>query len=540
MAADPVALSVFNSLLSSVAEEMGATLVRSSLSPNIRERRDLSCAVFDARGRMVAQAAHIPVHLGAMPASVAAVQSLAPFAPGDLMLLNDPYLGGSHLPDVTMVSPVFTQGSRRRLIGFVSSRAHQSDIGGMTPGSMPIAQELIQEGLIIPPVRLYHRGILNQDLQALIFRNVRTPDERRGDFEAQVAAQRTGEQRLAALASKYGPSVLALRMDELLDYAERLTRARLARVPDGVYEFEDALDDDGSSDEPVPIRVRLTIAQGGIEADFTGSSPERPGSVNAVSAVTRSAVYYAVLCLIGGDAPLNSGCFRPVSFVLPEASVVSPGPGKAVSAGNVETSQRIVDVVLGALARALPELMPAASSGTMNNVVIGGFDAERGRPFTYYETLAGGAGAGPWGSGLSAVHTHMTNTLNTPVEAIESTYPLRVTEYAIRYRTGGKGNHAGGDGLRRSYEFLTPAQVTLMTERRRLRPWGLHGGGDGASGSNSLKSSGSEQVELPGKLSFAVSAGDVVTVETPGGGGWGRPSQADSMPDADGRGPQAD
>jgi N-methylhydantoinase B len=509
-------------LLSSVAEEMGAVLARSALSPNIRERRDFSCAVFDAHGRMVGQAAHIPVHLGAMPASVEAVHDLAPFRPGDLMLLNDPYLGGSHLPDVTMVSPVFTAAPPRRLIGYVASRAHQADIGGMTPGSMPLASELLQEGLVIPPVRLYRRGVLNRDVLALVLRNVRTPDERRGDFEAQVAAQRTGARRLQELAAKYGKAALTRRMSELLDYAERLTRARLARVPAGVYEFEDALDDDGIAEGSVPIRVRVTAGDGRLDVDFSGSAAERPGSVNAVAAVTRSAVYYCVCCLMGGDAPLNAGCFRPVSVRLPADSVVSPSAGHAVSAGNVETSQRIVDAVLGALAQALPEVIPAASCGTMNNVLIGGYDASRQRPFTYYETLAGGAGGGPGGPGLSGVHTHMTNTLNTPVESIETTYPLRVVEYRLRPASGGRGRHPGGDGLVRSYEFLAPASVTLMTDRRRLRPWGLAGGGAGDPGGNYLVLGGRRK-RLPSKASLRVSQGDILRVETPGGGGWGRP-----------------
>ena len=521
MPADPVALGVFHSLLSSVAEEMGAALIRSSLSPNIRERRDLSCAVFDAEGRLISQASHIPVHLGAMPASVEAIQSLAPFAPGDIVVLNDPYLGGSHLPDVTMVSPVFAAGKRRRRIGYVASRAHQSDIGGMAPGSMPLASELIQEGLIIPPVRLYTGGKLNQDLLALILRNVRTPDERLGDFQAQVAAQHTGESRLIELAEKYGARVLKNRMTELLDYAERLTTARLMLVPDGTYDFEDALDDDGITPDPVPIRVRLTVDQGRLEANFTGSSSDRPASINAVAAVTRSAVYYAVLCLIGGDAPLNAGCFRPVAVRLPRESVVSARPGRAVSAGNVETSQRIVDVVLGALAKALPDVIPAASSGTMNNVAIGGFDTRRNRAFTYYETLGGGLGAGAAGPGLSATHSHMTNTLNTPVETIEATFPLRVTNYSIRPDTGGPGKHKGGNGLLRAYEFLEPAQVTLMSERRKLQPWGLNGGDPGAVGSNSLETAANERRSLPSKVNFEVKVGDVLTVETPGGGGWG-------------------
>ncbi len=521
MAADAASLSIFNALFSSIADEMGATLVRSALSPNIRERRDLSCAVFDAAGRMVAQASHIPVHLGAMPASVEAVQTLAPFKPGDVLLLNDPYLGGSHLPDVTMVSPVFSAGARRRLLGYVASRAHQSDIGGMSPGSMPLATELIQEGLIIPPVRLCTAGKINEDVLALVLRNVRTPDERRGDFDAQLAAQRTGVRRFEELGEHYGTRVLRQRMVELLAYAERLTRARLRSLPEGEYEFEDYLDDDGVSEGSVRIHVRLMLRDGRLVADFTGSSPERASSVNAVPAVTRSAVYYAVLCLLGGDAPLNAGCFRPVEVVLPEKSVVSPSPGRAVSAGNVETSQRIVDVVLGALAQALPDLIPAASSGSMNNVAVGGFDPVRGRPFTYYETIAGGAGAGPEHDGLSAVHTHMTNTLNTPVESIESTYPMRIVEYSVREGTGGAGAHRGGDGVRRVYEFLTQARVTLMTERRAIPPWGLHGGAAGATGRNLLTRRGQEPGPLASKTTLDVESGDRLTIETPGGGGWG-------------------
>jgi N-methylhydantoinase B len=527
MAVDAAGLAVFNALFSSVAEEMGATLVRSSLSPNIRERRDLSCAVFDAKGQMVAQAAHIPVHLGAMPASIEAVQPLAPFKPGDLYVLNDPYLGGSHLPDVTMVSPVFTGGPRRKLIGFVASRAHQSDIGGMAPGSMPLAQELIQEGLIIPPVRLYSGGRLNEDVLNLILRNVRTPEERRGDFEAQVACQRTGERRLVELAAQYGTAQLARRMTELLDYTERLTLARLRTMPAGDYEFRDFMDNDGNTDEPVPIQVRLSISANGLIADFEGSAAERPGSVNAVAAVTHSAVYYAIFCLLGEGTPLNGGCFRPVTVKLPAKSIVSPTVGRAVSAGNVETSQRIVDVVLGALAKALPDVIPAASSGTMNNVVAGGFDPVKLRPFTYYETLAGGAGGGPQHAGLDAVHTHMTNTLNTPVETIEAAFPMRIAEYSVIEGSGGGGTHPGGSGLRRTYEFLTDASLTLVSERRTLQPWSANGGEPGHSGRNRLIRADGTEAPLASKETLEVHPGDKLVVETPGGGGWGA-SDADN------------
>ena len=524
---DPTALAVFHALFASVAEEMGVTLGRTAHSPNIKERRDYSCAVFDAQGLLVAQAAHIPVHLGAMPVSVEAALPLAPFAPGDVVILNDPYLGGTHLPDITLVSPVFHRQRRHdELVGFVVSRAHHADVGGMAPGSMPLANELYQEGVVIPPLRLYRRGRRNRELLSLLLRNVRTPEERLGDLDAQLAAHRTGETRLLELVERYGRRELARQMAALQDYAERLTRAAIAGVPNGVYEFEDALDDDGMSNESVPIRLRLTVRRGTMHFDFRGSAAQRPSSVNAVAAVTRSAVYYVVRCLLPAglseDAPTNAGSLRPISFTLPDGSVVAAEPQHAVSAGNVETSQRIVDVVLGALARALPDRMPAASAGTMNNVTIGGFDAVRGRAFAYYETLAGGAGAGPSADGLSAVHTHMTNTMNTPVEALELSYPFRVQEYAVRRRTGGAGSHRGGDGLVREYEFVSPAQVTIVGERRRRGPWGLRGGRPGTTGRDTLIGPDGRRRRLPSKGSLDAPAGARLRVETPGGGGWGR------------------
>jgi len=409
---DPAELAIFNALFASVAEEMGVTLRRTAHSPNIKERRDYSCAVFDRQGLLVAQAAHIPVHLGAMPTSVAAAMPLAPFRPGDLVILNDPYLGGTHLPDITMVSPVFFKPpspskGEGALAGFVASRAHHADVGGMSPGSMPLAEELLQEGIVIPPIMLYERGRLNRAVYDLLLRNMRNPEERKGDLDAQAAAHRIGEARFAEIVERYGLTHVRRQMRAVMDYAERMTRAALAEIADGVYEFEDFLDDDGVSDEPVPIRIRITLDSGTMHCDFSGSSPQRPSSVNAVAAVTRSAVYYVVRCLLeavpGSESvPSNDGCFRPVSFTLPEGSVVNATPPHAVAAGNVETSQRIVDVVLGALAPALPDRIPAASAGTMNNVSIGGWDADRGRSFAYYETVGGGAGAGPSADGPTA------------------------------------------------------------------------------------------------------------------------------------------
>jgi N-methylhydantoinase B len=522
-ARDPAELAIFNALFAAVAEEMGLTLGRTAHSPNIKERHDYSCAVFDREGRLVAQAAHIPVHLGAMPSAVEAALGLAPFAPGDVVMLNDPYLGGTHLPDITMVSPVFVSaGRRRRLAGFVASRAHHADVGGVAPGSMPLATDIYQEGVIIPPIRLYDGGRLNQAALDLLLSNVRTPDERRGDLEAQVAAHRLGEERLAEMVERYGLGQIGCQMAALQDYAERMTRAAIADIPDGQYKFEDFLDDDdGISEEPVPIRLRLTVGGDSLHCDFSDSAEQRPSSVNAVGSVTKSAVYYVVRCLLDERVPANEGCFRPISFTLPKGSVLNARPPAAVSAGNVETSQRIVDVVLGALAQALPELIPAASAGTMNNLAIGGYDPLRQRPFTYYETVGGGAGAGPQSCGLSAVHTHMTNTMNTPVEALEMTYPFRILEYGLRRGSGGRGRHPGGDGIVRRWQFLVPGTLTIVSERRRLSPWGLAGGSAGQPGRNALKRHDGQDIELPSKCQMAVEEGDRLTLETPGGGGWG-------------------
>jgi N-methylhydantoinase B len=521
-APDPTALAVFDALFASVADEMGVTLGRTAHSPNIKERKDYSCAVFDADGKLVAQAAHIPVHLGAMPVSVEAAMPLAPFAPGDVVILNDPYLGGTHLPDITMVSPVF---EKKSLAGYLVSRAHHADVGGMAPGSMPLANELYQEGVIIPPLHLQRRGRRNDEALRLLLRNVRTPDERLGDLDAQLAAHRIGEERLLELVARYGRRVVATQMSALQDYAERLTRAAIRQIPDGVYDFADALDNDGESDEGVPIKLKLTSRGGGLHFDFTGSAPQRPTSVNAVAAVTRSAVIYVVRCLLDEDAPTNDGCLRPLSLTLPEESVVNASPPHAVSAGNVETSQRVVDVVLGALAKALSGVIPAASAGTMNNVTIGGYDEERERPFAYYETLAGGAGAGPSGDALSALHTHMTNTMNTPVEALELSYPFRVREYSVRRRSGGAGRHRGGDGLVREYEFVSPGHVTIVGERRARGGWGLRGGRDATPGRDTLVDPKGKHRALPSKRSFTAQAGSRLRIETPGGGGWGRPAR---------------
>ncbi len=522
MTVDAVSLQIFRNLLVSVADEMGVALARTSFSPNMKERLDFSCALFNPQGEMVAQAAHIPVHLGAMPASVQAALGRFSFSHGDIVILNDPYLGGTHLPDITLIAPVFT-GDAASLAGFVANRGHHADVGGMTPGSMPLSTELYQEGLIIPPLKLAREGVVNEEVVELLCRNSRTPDERRGDLDAQIAACRTGERRLMAIVDRYGLDLTWRHMSALLDYSERLTRARLAQIPDGAYAFRDFMDDDGIEDEPVPIQVTVTVKGDALTADFTGTSPQRPGCINAPRAITESAVLYVVRCLTGDDAPINQGCMRPVSVVAPERSLVNPEPPAGVAGGNVETSQRIVDVLLGALAQAVPALIPAASQGTMNNMIVGGHHHVTGRPYVYYETIGGGAGAGPETAGESAVQSHMTNTRNTPIEAIEHQFPLRLVRYAVRRGSGGSGLHRGGDGIIREVLFLAPATITVISERRRSRPYGLSGGAPGQPGKTVLLKGGVEEVLLPTKLTIQVEAGDVISMQTPGGGGWGTP-----------------
>lgn len=525
---DAVQLEIFKHLFASVAEEMGVTLGRTGYSPNIKERRDYSCALFLADGRMLAQAAHIPVHLGAMPASVAAALAHgAPFSPGDLIALNDPYLGGTHLPDITLVSPVFI-GPATEPSFFVASRAHHADVGGMTPGSMPLSTELYQEGIIIPPIKLVEAGRLNQAALDLILRNSRTPAERRGDLAAQRAAHEVGARRLLEIIDRYGMAEVNLQAENLIAYASRLTRALLANLPAGTYRFEDRLDDDGISSDPVPLRVAITLSEGHMGVDFTGSAAAVAGSVNAVTAIVYSAVGYVIRCIAGETLPMNAGVFDPVQIIVPAGSVLDPGPPHAVAGGNVETSQRIVDVLYGALAQALPDRIPAANQGTMNNLTFGGIDSRTGQPYAYYETMGGGAGASAQGPGESALHCHMSNTLNTPIEALEMALPIRVKQYAIRQGSGGPGAHPGGDGLERHIEFLTAARVTLLTERRRFGPYGLAGGLAGACGANYLLAAGDQSEQaLPGKISFMVQPGDVVIIQTPGGGGWGEPPASD-------------
>ena len=520
---DPIQLEIFKHLFAAIAEEMGTVLRKSSYSPNIKERRDYSCALFNARGQMIAQAAHIPVHLGSMPLSVLSAlekfSGMNSLGSGDLVVVNDPFQGGTHLPDITLISPVFADG--RTLLGFAANRAHHADVGGMTPGSMPVAREIFQEGLIIPPVRLCHGGHIDQDIMDIILANVRTPIEREGDLLAQISANQRGVSRLQEMAQRFGMEQVSTSMGHLLAYTERMTRRLIDDLPDGSFSFEDCLDNDGISTQPVPIRVVINIQGDSAIIDFSGSAPQQVGGINAVFAITLSAVYYVFRCLLGLDVPNNSGCMLPIQVIAPPGSVVNASMPASVAGGNVETSQRIVDVLLGALSQACPDKIPAASQGTMNNLSIGGWDSKRNRAFTYYETIAGGMGARPGSDGPSAVHSHMTNTLNTPIEALEYAYPIRVCEYSIRAGTGGTGRWRGGDGIRRSLLVLEDCQVTLLTDRRLFPPYGLAGGEPGQVGLNSILRNGQE-ISLPGKGSLDLKAGDLLIIQTPGGGGWGK------------------
>ncbi len=535
-------LTFFQNLFTSIAEEMGGTLLRTAYSPNIKERRDFSCALFDIDSKLIAQAAHIPVHLGSMPMSVKAALSAHPdLCEGDAVILNDPYAGGTHLPDITMVTPVMLKskekkespGAPGKPFMFLATRAHHADVGGMTPGSLPLSREIYQEGLRLPPLKLSEKGHLNKTVLDILAANVRTPGERAGDLRAQIAAHEVGSARVCEVVQKYGVEKIKQQMRGLLDYGERLMSESIRRIPDGVYRFEDFLDGDGINSPPIKIRVSLSIRGGKAAVDFTGSDPESDGCLNAVESITRSAVYYCFLCLLVtqshleaallSDPPVNAGCFRPITVILPEGSIVNARPPRAVAGGNVETSQRIVDVCFGALARAIPGLVPAASQGTMNNLTLGGYDTGRGQPFAYYETIGGGMGARPIKDGIDGVHVHMTNTMNTPVEALEFAYPLRVERYEIVRGTGGKGRWRGGDGMRRDVKILCDARGTILSERRSFAPYGLRGGASGRPGQNLLLHEG-RQKKLPGKMNLDLKKGDIISVRTPGGGGWGKPS----------------
>ena len=567
MRRDPVELEIFKNLYHSIAEEMGAALRRTAFSPNIKERRDYSCAVFNGAGEVIAMGDHMPVHLGSMPMSVRAAIDAGAMESGDMVMLNDPFRGGTHLPDITLVAPVYVEergprgrghtgkvrgpGRPRHILPdfYVASRAHHADVGGAYPGSMGLCREIYQEGVRVPPVKLMRAGEIDADVLAMLLNNVRTPEEREGDLGAQIAACHTGAERLCAICSRYGMERARRAAGDLLDYSEELMRAFLQRLPAGGYRAEDFLDGDGISERPIKIAVGVTvhqrekkrrqdaIATAGegagatrgrgrprhmVTVDFTGSDPQVEGSVNAVAAITYSACFYVFRCLLAEDVPAAAGLMRPIQVIAPAGTIVNARPPAAVAGGNVETSQRIVDVVLRALAQAIPDRIPAAASGTMNNLTIGGIDPRTGEPFAYYETIAGGMGARPGKAGVSGVHTHMTNSLNTPAEALEYAYPLRVRRYSLRPVSGGEGKFRGGDGIVREIEVLTDCEVTLLADRRTRGPWGLSGGADGAPGKTFITRHDGSIEPMPGKFSARLRKGERITIESPGGGGWGQ------------------
>ncbi len=506
-----IELSVLANRLAGICDEMGATLRRTALSPNIKDREDYSCALFDAEGELVAQAAHIPVHLGAMAFAMHGVVERFHWQPGDAVVFNDPFLGGTHLPDVTVVVPVFRH---ERLFGFAATRAHHADIGGESPGSMGLHTRLEQEGFVISPQHWFASG---QEVEAFRHRfldHVRGGPERIADLTAQHSACRTGARRLVEQLTETADGAFA----ELLAASEAYGRRAVSGIPDGDYTFEDAIEDDGLGGGPYPIRVRISIKNDEAIVDFAGTADQCAGPLNCPLAVTASAVYYAFRCLMPEVTPQTSAIFRPIRLQAPEGSLVHALPGTAVAAGNVETSQRIVDAVLGALAKAIPERIPAAAQGTMNNVVFGGGAADH--PWVYYETVGGGMGAHSHGEGLSGVQCHMTNTRNTSIEVLELHYPLRILQYRLRPGSGGRGRSRGGDGLVREWLALAPCHLSVLGERRRLRPWGLAGGEAGQGGRNVLVRDGREQ-ELPGKCQLELAPGDIFRIETPGGGGYG-------------------
>lgn len=511
---DAVTLEILRCSLQSVAEEMGVTLGRTAFSPNIKERKDFSCAVFDNKGRMVSQAEHIPVHLGSMPLSVKECLKEFTFDEGDVIILNDPYWGGTHLPDITLVAPVFYD----TLVGFAACRAHHADVGGKAPGSMPgDSREVFEEGLTIPPVKLYTKGRVNTDIVKLILRNVRTPDERKGDLQAQNSACEIGKRRLKELADKYGINMVEDAFREVMDYSERRMRKKIKEFPIGEYAAHDFMDNDGITDDPVELVVTVKVGDD-LHFDFAGTDEQKKGNINAVYAVTLSCVYYTVRCVTDPGIPPNEGCYRPVTVTVPEGCVLNPVHPHAVSAGNVETSQRIVDVILKAFSEIVPEKVIAGCQGTMNNVTIGG--SVEGKSFAYYETIGGGMGARYNKDGIDGVHTHMSNTLNTPIEALEMTYPFLVKEYSLIVNSGGRGKYRGGMGISRSIQVLTDCTVSIQSERRKFAPYGLFGGGEGRKGRNILVRKGNV-TELPSKTTYQLLQDDIVRIETPGGGGYG-------------------
>ena len=511
-----VELGLFSSRIAAICEEMGALLGRVAFSPNIRDRLDYSCALFSRKGHLLGQATHIPVHLGSMAYAMVDLVESREWHAGDMLILNDPYKGGTHLPDITLLAPVF---AHEGLVGFCANRAHHADIGSDAPGSMPVSCALAEEGILISPTLLMKDREVDEGFLQSILAGLTSPDTSRGDFNAQIAANLLGAERLRDLVESLVPGEFEQQESSLQSWAQSLVSQSLTSIPDGLYQFEDYLDDDGHGQTGIPIKVAVRVGDGGVEVDFSGTSVQVEGNLNCPMPVTAAAVFYVFRCLMPAHTPACHGALQGVTITAPEGCLVNATSPAAVAAGNVETSSRIVDAVCGALAQALPKQLAAASQGTMNNLAMG----RRGeRGWDYYETLGGGMGAAHNGNGCSARHSHMTNTLNTPIEVLELNYPLRITRYEIRQDSGGCGEFRGGDGVVRGYRFLEDAEVSLLTERRKHPPWGLEGGGPGLCGRNEL-----DGRELPGKLQFNAVAGQTLTIMTPGGGGYGKTNHQD-------------
>ncbi len=508
---DAIALGVFASRIEAVCDEMGAVLRRVAFSPNIKDRLDYSCAVFDAQGELCAQAAHIPVHLGSMAYAARDIVSKISWAPGDMVVLNDPYLGGTHLPDITLIGPIFF---KQRLMGFVANRAHHADIGASSPGSMPISSELSQEGLVIPPTHLLRNNVEQAETMQSLLSVLKNPHQSYGDFCAQISANRRGLQRLQELIESSGMASYQAALTALNDYAARIARDATKDIQDGIYRFTDVMDDDGQGNEDIKIQAAITVSGADIQVNFEGTAKQVAGNINCPLSVAAAAVFYVFRCLMPANTPACAGSFRHISLSAPEGCLLNAQRPAAVAAGNVETSTRIVDVITGALAQAIPEKMPAASQGSMNNLAMGSTQSNNKNAWDYYETIGGGMGASALYNGLSGVQTHMTNTLNTPVEVVEMNYPLRVNEYAFRKNSAGEGEHSGGQGLLRSFTMLDDIQVTLLTERRSHAPWGMNAG-CGARGENMVNGK-----KYPAKFSKVLKAGDYLSIKTPGGGGY--------------------
>ena len=529
MSLDPVTIEVIKGALTYAAEEMGIVLRNSAYSPNIKERMDFSCTLFDRKKRLTAQAEHIPVHLGSMQLAVRkGLEKLkGELENGDMILFNDPYISGTHLPDITLICPIFHENT---VIAYSANKAHHSDVGGKAPGSMAgDATEIYQEGIIIPPVKFVKRKGIDEEIASILLSNVRTPEIRLGDLRAQMAANLLGKQRVLELVDRYGVETLHEAMEEIMNYSERRMRIEVSKMPEGSYSAEDYLENTGTSNKKVKIRVTITAKKDQLLIDYTGTDDQVDGPVNAVLGVTQSGVYYTLRCLTDPTVPMNDGCYRPVRIHVPEGTLMNPTPPAPVAGGNVETSQRNVDVLLKAFAGMLPEKVCAACQGTMNNIAVGGTNPQNGRSWTFYETIAGGFGGRRGIDGVDAIHTHMTNTMNTPVEAIETVYPIRFLKYELRENSGGPGKWRGGVGLERSWMLLAPsATLSVLAERTKIPPWGLYGGKNGARGEYYIIKPKGKRIKLKSKCTVRIENGDVFVVRTPGGGGFGDPLERES------------